>query len=214
MDSQNPRNRREMSDYPLEKVDRADHPERCQSVYKNGQCWHRRVEGSDYCGMHGGNRAGEAKKKDDIRLYQLAKFQTRVDDFATNPKVKGLREDIAILRMLLETTMNRCNDSAELIMFSPKISELIMKIEKVVSSAHRLESNMGELLDKMAAMQLGEEIVQLISGGITEYTQKVIALVPEDKQAQIKEILESELVDAIATGLAKTISAFGQEDAA
>lgn len=202
-----------MGDYPLVKVDRADHPERCQSVYKDGQCWHCRVEGSDYCGMHGGNRAGEAKKKKDIRLYQLAKFQTRVDDFATNPKVKGLREDIAILRMLLETTMNRCNDSAELIMFSPKISELIMKIEKVVSSAHRLESNMGELLDKMAAMQLGEEIVQLISGGITEYTQKVIALVPEDKQAQIKEILESELVDAIATGLAKTIGAFGADAA-
>lgn len=203
-----------LSEYPLEKVSEADDPERCQGVTANGQCWHARIAHSEYCGMHGGNKAGEAKKKKDMRLYQLAKFQTRVDEFATNPKVKGLREDIGILRMVLEMTLNRCKDESDLIMFSPKISELVMKIEKVVSSAHRLESNMGELLDKMAAMQLGEEIVQIISGGIIEYTQKIVALVPEDKKEQIQEILESDLIDSIAVGLAETIKAFNQEDAA
>lgn len=160
--------------------------------------------------MHGGNRAGVVKKKENIRLYNLAKFQTRVDNFAQNPKVKGLREDIGILRMVLESTLNKCNDEHDLIMFSPKISELVMKIEKVVTSAHRLENNMGELLDKMAALQLGEEIVQLISGGITEYTQKVVALVPEENKAAVIEIMESELVDTIASSLAQTIGAFGE----
>lgn len=201
-----------MSEFPLTKVDREDHPDRCQSVTKNGQCWHTRVEGSDYCGMHGGNRAGQAAAKKSANLYQLKQFQHRVGSFATNPKVKGLREDIGILRMLLETTMNQCNDQADLIMFSPKISELVMKIEKVVSSAHRLESNMGELLDKMAAMQLGEEIVQIISGGITDYTQKIVALVPEAQKAKVQEILQSDLIDSIAGALAKTITAFGQEE--
>ncbi len=160
--------------------------------------------------MHGGNRAGDIETTRNKNLYRLAIFQTRVDDFAHNPKVKGLREDIGILRMLLEFTMNKCKDESDLIMFSPKISELVMKIEKVVTSAHRLENNMGELLDKMAAMQLGEEIVQLISTGITDYTQKIIALVPEENKAQVKEIMESELIDTIATGLAQTIGAFGE----
>ena len=203
-----------MSKYPLEKVDREDHPERCQGVGSNGQCWHRRVEGSEFCGMHGGNRAGEATREKAVNLYRLERFKDRVDDFATNPKVKGLREDIGILRMVLEMTLNRCKDENDLIMFSPKISELIMKIEKVVSSAHRLESNMGELLDKMAAMQLGEEIVQLITSGISEYTQKVIALVPEENKKKVMEIMESDLIDTIAEGLARTIGAFGEEQVA
>ncbi len=203
-----------MAKYPLEKVDREDHPERCQGVTANGQCWHVRVKGSEFCGMHGGNKAGEAAKKKAVNLYRLDRFKNRVDDFATNPKVKGLREDIGILRMVLEMTLNKCKDENDLIMFSPKISELVMKIEKVVTSAHRLESNMGELLDKMAAMQLGEEIVQLITGGISEYTQKVIALVPEENKQKVLELMESDLVDNIAEGLAKTIGAFGEEQVA
>jgi len=202
-----------MAKYPLTKVSEPDDPNRCQGVYANGQCNNIAVEGSEYCGMHGGNKAGEDAKKKAANLYRLQTFQNRVGDFATNPKVKGLREDIGILRMVLEMTLNRCKDESDLIMFSPKISELVMKIEKVVSSAHRLESNMGELLDKMAAMQLGEEIVTLITEGISEYTQKVIALVPEDNKAQVQEIMESELIDNIAEGLAKTIGAFGEEAA-
>lgn len=203
-----------MAKYPLEKVSDAADPKRCQGVTANGQCWHKRVEGSEYCGMHGGNKAGEAARKKSVNLYRLERFKDRVDDFATNPKVKGLREDIGILRMVLEMTLNRCKDENDLIMFSPKISELIMKIEKVVTSAHRLESNMGELLDKMAAMQLGEEIVALITNGISEYTQKVIALVPEENKAKVLELMESELIDNIAEGLARTIGAFGEEQVA
>ncbi len=115
----------------MEKVPYAGHPEQCEAVYAHGQCMHKRVAPSKYCEMHGANRAAEADEQKRIKMYKLAVYQNRVDEFKDHSKVKSLRDEIGILRMTLETVINRCKDNTDLMIASNKISDLIMKIENM-----------------------------------------------------------------------------------
>lgn len=147
----------------FERTDGPDDPDRCQGIVKSGQCPFKRVPPSKFCRMHGANHGLENAQKEEIRNYQLAKWQAKMIDKAENPKVKSLREEIGILRMTLETVIQRCKDDEELLMFSNKISDLVMKIEKVVASCHRLETSTGQLLDRTLALNFASQIVNIVS---------------------------------------------------
>jgi len=118
--------------------------------------------------MHGGNKAGEAKVKQSLRNYQLTRFNARLQQLGDSGEIKSLRDEIAILRMLMEERLNQCRDQMDLIYQSGPISDLVLKIEKVVTSCHKLELSTGSLLDKQAIMQFGSEMISLISTHITD----------------------------------------------
>jgi len=68
----------------------------------------------------------------------------------------------------LEVQINSCNDSVELMLSSGPISDLVLKIEKVVSSCHKLEGSMGQLVDKAALLQFAHQVVSIISKHIED----------------------------------------------
>lgn len=150
-------------DAEWEKVTDPADPDRCQGVDSRGQCVYKRIAPSNYCKRHGGNRALASEEKQKIRNYNLTKWRNRVNMFADNPEVKSLREEIGILRMMLETILEKCKDENDLIMFCGKIQELVRDINKVVDSCHRLEERTGVLLDKPTILSLGDAIVSIIS---------------------------------------------------
>ncbi len=139
-----------------------DSPLRCQAVHGKGQCRYKRCDNSTYCQMHGGNKAQASHNKAIIRQYQLAKWQSTVDAFADEDQVKSLRGEIGITRLLMQETIVKCKDSGELLLYSAKIGELVSKIERLVVSCHRLESNLGLLLDKGKVMALATMLVEII----------------------------------------------------
>lgn len=150
------------------RIERDDQPNRCQAVHGHGQCQYVSLEGSNYCAMHGGNKAQEAAKKKVQRGYNLAQWQNRVDDFSDGDNVKNLRAEIGILKMLLENVVNMCKTSQDLLLYSSKIGEMASKIEKLVVSCSRLESSMGMMLDKSAALHLAAMMVEIISKYVTD----------------------------------------------
>lgn len=155
-------------DYGCTKV-ADDDPTRCQCVIKTrGQCKNKAVEGSQFCMSHGGNSAVAAQQKENIRQYKLAKWSTRMNEFADQPGIKSLRDEIAILRLMLEERLNMCQDSHELLLQSHAISDIVVKIEKLVSSCHRLEGSMGQLLDKQAILHFATNVVDIISNNIED----------------------------------------------
>lgn len=171
-----------MDEHIWEKVE-ADDPNRCQSVLPHkGQCWNKAVEGSNYCPAHGGNRAAEIREKESLRTYRLKKFQARASEFEDDDKIKSLRAEIAILRILIEERMNLCTSEMDLMMHSSQLSDLVMKVEKLVSSCNRLEGQLGTMLDKTQALQLGTEIVEIVARHVEN---------EETLQAVADEILES-----------------------
>lgn len=153
-------------------------PERCEATTGIGQCPYKVSAPSKFCPMHGGHLAVDKHKAESLRMLRLSKWQGRMSEFADHDKVKSLREEIGILRIMLEETVNRCGDQVELIMNSGKIADLVMKIEKLVTSCHKLESNLGLMLDKQAAMQLSGEIVDIIGRHISD--ESIISKIAND----------------------------------
>jgi len=111
---------------------------------------------------HGGAAHAAMKDKAIIRNYRIAQYQARVDEKSGGSEIKSLRDEIAILRILVEERVNVCKDSHDLLMQSGPISDLIMKVDKVVNSCHRLETHLGVMLDKTQALQWASEIVEII----------------------------------------------------
>ena len=144
-------------------------------------------------------------------MYKLEKFQARVEHFKVNPAVKSLRSEIGILRMTLENVINKCRDENDLLMASQKIGDLVMKIDRLVLSAHKLESSMGELLDKMAALNLSNQIIEIITGAVERHVKIALDIIPEDLEDQVEHILGSDMVNEIGEGLTNAIKTLGED---
>jgi hypothetical protein len=174
------------------RVKEDDDPNRCQGVFGMGQCHYEVVPGSTKCELHGGIYKMEETRKAVARQYNVAKWNARIEGFASNDGVKGLRDEIGIVRMILETVLNMCEDDFDLLLYSSKISDLVSRIESLVRSCHKLESSMGQLLDKTAALQLSGEIVQIIAKHVPD----------EDKVAMVAKDIAEALVRIEHRGLA------------
>lgn len=139
-------------------------PNRCQCVTGQGQCRNLALDGSKFCAAHGGNKALEALEKKNLSGYRLMKYQNRLQEFADSDKIKSLRDEIGILRILIEEKFNYCcKTETDLILQSGPLSDLVMKVEKLVSSCDRIESKLGLMMDKTQVMQLATEVVEIIS---------------------------------------------------
>lgn len=142
--------------------------ERCEATLTNGQCINCKVPGADYCVTHGANSQLQRTNGEVVRNYRLRRWQERVGEMADSATVKSLREEVGILRVILEEMMNKCEDSLDLLLYSQRMSDLVMKIEKLVTSCDRLENRMGLLLGKDSVLQLAATYVQIINNYIVD----------------------------------------------
>jgi hypothetical protein len=143
---------------------------RCHQMNGKGfQCQFVTEPNSNYCSLHGGNRATDLSQyKQENRAFRLAQWQTRLQEFTDNPNVKTLREEIGISRITLENILLLCQDSNDILLYSNKISDVLRTTQKLVESCHRIENQLGMTLDKSAAMGLAEQIITIIGEHITD----------------------------------------------
>ena len=139
---------------------RVDDPERCQATIRlKGQCIFRSVEGSRYCPCHGGNNAIEAAKKQSLFRYRLAKYQVRLDEFTDSNSIKSLRDEIALLRFLVQKRLDFCKDGSELLMHSTILGRLIMTIQSLSETCLKVEKSLDALIDQEDAVGIAHELV-------------------------------------------------------
>lgn len=162
----------------FEKAPYPDHPSRCSSVNSQGQCpnlGYKLEDGTRVanCKAHGGARQAQSKRKQSLRNYQLDKWNAKLAAKADADGIKSLRDEIGILRIVLEERLNKCNDAMDLILQSGPISDLVMKINTVVQSCHKLEKNMGHLLDKQAILQFAQVVVGIVSNVLEDQPEEI-----------------------------------------
>jgi len=133
-----------------------------------GQCPFVKVNDTDYCARHGGALSDVKQEKAAVRNYHLTKWQGRVNQLADNSGIKSLREEVGILRMILENMLNTAQDNDMLLMYSTRASDLIMKIERLVTSCDKMEGKMGQLLGKDSVLRLAAQYVEIITDHITD----------------------------------------------
>lgn len=147
-----------------------DSPEsRCINVNpKVGQCTYQAVPGGTVCYMHGGNKTIQSQKQHSLNMYRLGQYQARVEQLSENDRIKSLRDEIGILRMLVEERFAILHTPTDIIMHTAMISDLIMKIERVVSTCHKLESSLGGLLDKQKVIEIASQILAIIRNHVND----------------------------------------------
>ena len=152
----------------ITRVPYPEHPNRCQSNIKGDQCIFLAVENGTMCKMHGGHGQETAAAQHALTNYRLTKWRASVEHHASSGKIKSLREEIGILRMLLEERLETCHDTNDLLLYSGPLTDLVIKIDKVVTSCHRLEGSMGQLLDKSALLQFASEVITIVSDEVKD----------------------------------------------
>lgn len=130
--------------------------------------------------------AGQVAAKESYNNYLLNKWKQTVDAKKRSPELKSLRDEIAILRMLLETRLNECQTSTDLMLHGNAISDMVLKIERVVQSCHKLEQKMGAVLDKQQILNFASQIISIVS------------LVLQDQPERIESI-SNKILEAIGT---------------
>ena len=146
------------------KIENEFDPDRCEGVgRKGGQCLFKRCAPSKFCMRHGASQRFIAEKKERHRNYHLTKFRARINELADSPEIKSLREEIGIIRMMIETILNKCQDENDLIMFAGKLQHMIQQAQKLVESCHRLEERTGVLLDKQSILVVCDSLVKIIA---------------------------------------------------
>ena len=145
--------------------DKIHHPrERCEGTSQTtGQCPFCKSEGSNYCSRHGGFLVEQKRAKESLRNYRLTKWKARIGDLADSDGIKSLREEIGILRMIVEEMLDKCHDATDLLLYSTRMADLVMKIEKLVVSCDKMEGKMGLLLSRSSVLQLAAEYVEIIN---------------------------------------------------
>lgn len=142
---------------------------RCQAITTNrGQCPNEQSylpdgQRTQYCRMHGGHIQQNQAEREHTSNYKLTIWQARLQRLASNTNIKGLRDEVAILRMTMEETLEQCQTPNDLLMRAPQISDLAMRIERLVVSCHKLENAMGGLLDKTKVLSFGQQVVEAIT---------------------------------------------------
>lgn len=161
----------------IKQVPYPEHPDRCQGIrHGQGQCTNYSAIHSTFCLCHGGNKGEEGVTRKALSNYRLTRYQARLDDKTGQSEIKSLRDEIGILRIVMEETLNKCTSDMELMVQSGKISDLAIKIEKLVSSCHKLEGSMGKLMDKSAILQFAAEIVEIIGKELEGDEDKISAI--------------------------------------
>ena len=153
-----------------------DSPTRCQHVIPTkGQCLNEAEPDVKFCAAHGGKAHQKSLRDKQTKQYMLRKWNARKDEFSDHSDLKSLKEEIGILRMFIENKLNLCHTELDLMAHAGPVSDLIMKVEKLVSSSIRMEEKLGRMLDQTQAMTLIDEIIEIIADHVDESTMGEIA---------------------------------------
>ena len=174
-----------MSDHHKFKIQRVSDPfdpNRCNAtIPSTGQCHLLSVPGSHYCPCHGGNKALEAKNKANIYDMKLAEFRSRLTDLTNSDTIKSLRDEVALVRFLIQKHISSFETKSELITHSAAITQMILTVESLAQSCLTVEHSLDSVMDTEDAFGLAFKII--------EYTMEKIDPTPEFV-ADITELLE------------------------
>ena len=153
-----------------------DDPHRCQSArsHGDGRCPFLAAQDpvtqnwSKFCARHNGTNDVKKFQKDDAALYALHKWDQRVAAFGKHSQAKSLTAELAVLRLLLENKLQQFQEEQQLALVSGSCSDLVVKIEKLVLSIHKIDRLSGLLMDRPQIEAIATKFVEIISQYITD----------------------------------------------
>jgi len=177
----------------IERIAYEDDPRRCQAtIPSRGQCNLVAVEGGTNCICHGGWRDMQSQKASRIKRYKIARYQARVNSLTDSSSIKSLRDEIAIVRLLIQNHLDfTTNDDSHLLMFSSVIRRLIHTVESLAISCAIIENKLLAFMDTNNAIEMAHDLVASVRKHNPDHT--VTAEIRDEITESIAAIVESRL---------------------
>lgn len=130
---------------------------RCRHTGTRGNCPQAAIEGSVYCAKH-------SNEADRLKGYRVnnPKLQARLSELDREASLATLRQEVLLLRVLIEEKINFAQTDAELIAVIPTITSAFTTIDKLVNSLDKMQRATSFTLEKPALGRLGEKIVEIL----------------------------------------------------
>jgi len=167
-------------------------PTRCQGTTSRGQCRREAVEGKSYCPYHLKDKDIEDKMA--LRTYILTDpaISGSAGRHSQVEELKSLREEIALARAMIERRLNLIESNADFLNACGTVNTYLLTLERLITSCHRLEVNLGNLLSKAAILDLAKEIVGILMSElehvdgfeeiVDRISERIIAAIAEQEQ--------------------------------
>ena len=171
---------------PLERVNAADDPRRCQGVSASGQCKNVAVEGQNLCEIC--SRGTLVEKNRQQYLLTNPNFQSRLLELSNSDGIKSLLDEVSIAKILIAEQLNTIKPGQDTSSICGSVNALLLTVEKLTSRSHILAQNLGHLYHRSTIVQMMQAFVGIVDeevrpleGGI-EAIDKIVARVYEYAQ--------------------------------
>jgi hypothetical protein len=118
--------------------------------------------------MHQGAVEQVSHERAELKNYRLTKFRASVSRLGSSDQIKSLRDEIGILRMMMEERLNQCEDASDLLLQSHTIGDLAVKIQNAVTASSKLEAQLGQTMDKQALLNFASGVIGIIGENIED----------------------------------------------
>ena len=146
-----------------------DNPDRCVGQTAKGQCpmlgmphtYPRNnppnSEKKPLCPLHG--------RPPRPSLYNIpnADVANRMTEMRKHPQNYTLENELALVRVLLETTLGQCQDAASLLIKSGPLLELTAQIDRLLGSNIKLAEKTGHLLSVEQVAQIAQSLIDIVA---------------------------------------------------
>ena len=130
----------------------------CKWITSEGQC-PRASDVGNFCKDHGPVDPDQALKHYQITNVLVGDTHAR---HSAVGQIKDLREEIALTRAMIEARLNLSSGEAEFVASMGILHQYLATVEKLVSACHRMDSNLGNVLNKTSVIQLAQDMVAII----------------------------------------------------
>ena len=126
--------------------------------------------------QNGDDRCKKHNKENYDVSYQSDKFVKKRD----NSNISSLRDEIALTRIMIEEIWNGCSSSEQLFMYQQPLSDLIVKVERLVSAMHKMDLASQNYMDQKQLEGFCQDIINVLEDSIddrkllAEISQKII----------------------------------------
>lgn len=160
-----------------------DDTRRCKAKAKGTgeRCKNPVVEGKQVCRIHGGLSPGRPIVHGRYSVTKRQALREKIEQFRADPQAGDLRDELAILRALLEDYLNRFDD------YLDPTSADIMLIYNMIDNIGKLVERIAKILSLTALTQAELQLLQVtLIDAIREFIPE-----PERQRAFVSRIAET-----------------------
>lgn len=145
----------------------------CDATLPSGnKCSYLPIEGSIYCQYHGGRRRADlaTAKRESIYDWTQTKYLQSIEQgIHRSSRSTSLKEELGMVRILLQTLIETFEDKNAAFLKSGEILALVSKIESIAKTTHTIDKELGELVSRDEAKEIGSKMLQVLVDNLTVF---------------------------------------------